>query len=138
MSTVTLFEDGVTFADEVADELRKLLQAEPSLSGWQITGDPGNHVQLARGRTRAGIDVEIVVYCPKRLPHELGFVQIERDFSGERVSDVRICVLAVPTISVELRDRCHALGWGWLDLDGNCEIRVPDVLDIQTKRNPER
>lgn len=132
MNTDKPDDGGMAFADEVAEELAKLLQAQPLPDGWEITADPGNHLVVARGRTPAGTHVEIVAYCPKSLPSPLGAVRIEREFSGESVSDARALVLAVPTISAELREECRALGWGWFDMDGNCEIHIPNVLDIRS------
>jgi hypothetical protein len=118
------------FADDVAVELLRLLEERPSPDGWKITVGPQDHYVLADGLTPEGIKVELIVYCPKRIPPNLGTVQIYRDFADGRVS-ARAHVLAVPSITPELAEQCQTLGWSWFDLEGNCRIHVPKILNIE-------
>jgi hypothetical protein len=131
METEEFCETLTTFADDVAAQLRRLLEGRPSPDVWKITVGPQDHYVFAEGRTSEGIQVELIVYCPKRIPPNLGTVQIYRDFAAGRVSTVRAMVLAVPSFTPNLAEQCRALGWNWFDLEGNCRIHVPKILNIE-------
>jgi len=40
-------------------------------------------------------------------------------------------VLAAPVVSPRMAELCRRHGWGWYDLAGNCQLRVPGAIHIE-------
>lgn len=86
---------------------------------------------LATLRSPDGNGADLLVEC-KELPRpsQFPFAQQESRLMNTGMN-TRVPVLAAPWISPRVAELCDQHGWGWFDLAGNCNLRIPGMLYME-------
>lgn len=125
-----------TLERQLAARFQELLSTVPGLGVWEVSHHPAAFHRAfdfqAAARKPHGPRIEFWVECkaeprPVHFPH----VTLERRFTEEKLSIVRVPVLAAPVIGPRMAEVCWDHGWSWFDLAGNCRLNVPGWLYIE-------
>ncbi|MBM3855549.1 MAG: hypothetical protein FJ399_20740 [Verrucomicrobia bacterium] len=126
----------VTLERQLAARFRELLSTVQGFGEWEVSANPAAFRRVfdlqAVGRSPLGPRLEFWVEC-KAEPRPVNFpyVILERRFQEEKLSLVRVPVLAAPTIGPRMAEVCWEHGWSWFDLAGNCRLSAPGLLYLE-------
>lgn len=123
---------------ELAQTLRELLRSVSWLKGWSVQPAKTGHLAWdlrASGPVPGGGKAVLCVEC-KSLnfqPSQFSSIADRPCSAAKNKSSAR--VLAMPRVSPRMAALCHARGWSWYDLAGNCRVEIPGALLIERSGN---